>query len=127
MGAEASLNKSLFKIEMVLLKRLPMVIAGMYFLNTILSYFGIDYAAISYLAGVGMIPLLFLYITSYCFRFCSYHRMPLHYIIINNVLCWVDYNYEIPISNLKYLCLHVMLAFIFIVIMIYLKIRWMRH
>lgn len=121
------IEKNLFKIEMVLLKALPMLMAGMYFLNTILSYFGIDYCAISYLAGVGMIPLLFLYITSYCFRFCSYHRMPLHYILINNVLCWTDYNYEIPVSDLEYLCLHAIIAFVCIVIMIYLKIRWMRH
>lgn len=127
MKVEESLNKSFFKIEMVLLKGLPIIIAGMYFLNTILSYYGIDYDVISYLAGIGFIPLLFLYITSYCFRFCSYHRMPLHYILINNVLCIIDYNFEIPLDDLSYLCLHIIIAFIFMAITLYLKFKVCKH
>ena len=127
MAKEENLNKSFFKIEMVLLKSLPMFIAVMYFSNTVLSYCGIDYAAITYLAGVGFIPLSFLYITSYCFKFCSYHRMPLHYILINNVVCIIDYNWEIPLDDLKYLCLHIIIAFICMIITIYLKFKVCKH
>ena len=123
MGVEENLSKRLYKIEILLLKVLPMVMAGLYFLNTVLSYFNIDYEVISYLAGVGIIPLLFLYISSYCFHFCAYHRMPLHYIVVNDVICWIDGNWQIPLDNLSYLCLHCMIGFIGLMGMMWLKVR----
>ena len=42
------------------LKILPMIMAGLYWLNTVLSYFDLDYSLMSYLAGVGLIPLIFI-------------------------------------------------------------------
>ena len=35
---------------------------------------------LSYVGGISVISLIFLYLTSYMFRFCKYHRMFLHYI-----------------------------------------------
>ena len=48
------------KLFIGFLKILPMVLAGLFLTNTILSYFYIDYEIISYLAGVGFIPWLFI-------------------------------------------------------------------
>ena len=115
--------KSLYKIEVLILKMLPLCIASFCFLNTLLSYFHIDTSIFSYTAGIGVIPLGFMYISSYCFKFCAYHRIPLHYIGVNNLLCWVDLKYSIPISDLTYLCVHLMLAFICIVFILYLKFK----
>lgn len=58
---------SLYRIEIKVLKILPMLIGSLYFSNTVLSYFGIDYEIISYVAGLGLLPLCFLYLTSHCF------------------------------------------------------------
>lgn len=120
---EESLNKSIYRIGLYLLKILPMLMAFLYLLNTVLSYFKIDYDAISYLAGVGIIPLIFLYVASYMFRFCSYHRMFLHYIVVNDIVCWVDYNYTLPVSDRGYLLLHFIIAGIFLFLVLYLKKR----
>lgn len=102
------------------LKVLPMIMAGLYFLNTVLSYFGIDWTLFSYLVGIGIIPWLFILLASYVFKFCEYHRMFLYYIAVNNVICWLDYTFHLPVSNWNYLVLHIILAGVFLFIILYL-------
>ena len=65
-----SRSKTLYKLEIVLLKVIPMLLAGIYLSNTILSYvFNIDLIALSYIGGVSLLPLVFLYLSSYAFKF----------------------------------------------------------
>ena len=103
------------------LKILPMIMAGLYWLNTVLSYFDLDYSLVSYLAGVGLIPLIFIFIASYAFNFCNYHRMFLWYIVANDIICWVDYNFELPISNWNYMVLHSIVAGVFLGLILYMR------
>lgn len=117
------INKSLYKIELYLLKVIPMTLAGIYLINTILSYFYIDLPILSTIGGISLLPLVFLYISSYAFHFCAYHRMFLHYIVINDILCWLDYSYQLPIDNWEYLLLHIILAGVCAFIILYLKFR----
>lgn len=84
MVAEARLkSKNLYKVELYLLKIMPMVIALAYLVNTVSSYFGVDIPILASIAGMSLIPLIFMYISSYVFKFCEYHRMFLHYIAVN--------------------------------------------
>ena len=85
------LQKSLYKIELYIIKIIPYILALFYLLNTTLSYFYIDIPLISYIAGVSLLPLLFFYITSFVFRFCIYHRLPIYYIFINWLITSLDY------------------------------------
>ena len=107
------------------LKILPMLIAGLFFANTLLSTFGIDYRIFSYLASIGIIPWIFIMAASYMFRFCEYHRMFLWYILANNIVCWADAEFGLPISNWNLLVLHFILAGItlFLVLYFWLKYR----
>lgn len=73
------MDKLLYKITVIVLKILPMLLAFITLLNSILSYFNIDLVILSYIGGVSLIPILFIYITSYTFKFCEYHRMFLHF------------------------------------------------
>ena len=73
------MNKLLYKIELYLVKVIPMIYALLSLLNTTLSYFDINTVILSYIGSVSFITLLFLYITSYVFKFCEYHRMFIHY------------------------------------------------
>ena len=113
------------KLFIGFLKILPMVLAGLFLTNTILSYFYIDYEIISYLAGVGFIPWLFIMMASYRLHFCEYHRMFLWYIFANNVICWTDSQFGLPISNWSYFVLHIIIAgfFLFLVLYFYQKCR----
>lgn len=108
-----------YKLFLGLLKILPMLLAGLFLLNTILSYFYIDLTIISYLASVGFFPWLFIMIASYLFHFCEYHRMFLWYIMANNILCWLDYEYTLPISNRSYFLIHIIVAGLFLFLVLY--------
>lgn len=120
---EVALRKTLFKIEVYVLKVLLAIIALLCFLNTVLSYFYYDTICFSYIAGVGVLPLLFIIYVSITHGFCLYHRLFAYYIGVNNIICFIDYKYELPISNRDYLLLHIIVAFIFLSAIVYLKIK----
>ena len=116
-------NKSLYKIELYLLKVMPMLLAAIYLINTVLSYYDIVLPALSYIGGLSFIPLLFMYISSYVFRFCSYHRMFLHYIVINDLINLTDYYYTLPMSDWELFILHMSIAGISLFIILYLYVK----
>ena len=113
-------SKTLYKIELGLLKVIPMILALAALLNSILSYFGIDLYILSYIGGVSIFTMLFLYLSSYVFKFCEYHRMFLHYIVSTWIINIIDYYVGIPISDLEYLCLQMIIAGISLFIILYL-------
>lgn len=125
MAVEESLrSKTLYKIELYLIKIIPMTIAGIYLTNTILSYFCIDLPILSLIGGMSLLPLLFLYISSYVFRFCAYHRMFLHYIVINDVSSYFDYYTDgVFFSNRAFFLAQIIIAGIFMYVIAYLKFR----
>lgn len=116
-------RKLLHKVEFKLLKIIPMLLAMCYLSNTLLSLWGYDCYVFSIIAGVSIIPMIFLYISSYVFGFCEYHRMSLHYIVVNDILNWIDYYYELPISNRTLAVIHIAIAGIFLFLILYLKIK----
>lgn len=117
-------SKLLYKIQLYLLKVLPMLIALAYLLNTILSLNGIDIPALSYIAGMSIIPLIFMYTSSYVFRFCGYHRMFLHYIVVNDIINIYDLYVGIPLDNRELLNVHVALAGLFLFLILYSYVKY---
>ena len=116
-------SKTLYKIELSLLKIIPMILALTALLNSILSYFGIDLYVLSYIGGISVFTIIFLYLSSYVFKFCAYHRMFLHYIVATWIINIIDYYIGIPISDLEYLCLQMIVAGISLFIILYLYVR----
>lgn len=55
-----------------------MLMAFIALCDTILSYFYIDIPALSYIGGCSFLTLAFIYLASYAFRFCEYHRILTH-------------------------------------------------
>ena len=120
-NAEASSRSNhLHKLLIGFLKVIPMVLAGLYLLNTVLSYYNMDYSVISYIGGVGIIPWAFLMLASYALKFCEYHRMFLWYLAVHNIICWLDYTFGLPISDWNYVVLHFIVAGIFLFIILWL-------
>lgn len=113
-------SKILYKIELFLLKIIPMLMAVCSACNSILSYFNIEVTIINYIGGVSLLPLIFLYLSSYVFKFCAYHRMFLHYLLITDIINIYDYHIGIPLDNLEYLCLHMIVTVISMFIVLYL-------
>ena len=117
------MNKLLYKVTVIVLKILPILLAFITLLNSILSYFNIDLVILSYIGGVSLITILFIYVASYTFRFCEYHRIFLHYIVVTWIINILDLYIGIPINDLEYLCLQMIVAGIslFIILYFYLK------
>lgn len=96
-----------------------MVLALLYFINSILSYLMIDTEFISYIQFILFVT--FIYISSYSFRFCNYHRVFIHYIVFETIVNYVDYNYGIPFEFKSMIVLQTIIALIFLFIILYLK------
>lgn len=120
---EARLNKKLFKIEVLLLKIITVLIAGLHFINTLFGYFNYNNTSISFIGSAGLLALLFIYIASFTHGFCLYHRLFIYYVALNNIICFIDYNYEIPIFNRSYFYIHFLIGFLFLVSILYLKFK----
>lgn len=107
---------------MTALKLIPIGIAITYLLNTVLSYFYIELSALSLIGGASVLPLLFIYIASFAFNFCVYHRMFIYYVAVSDLISYLDYWFDgLPITNKAYLLLHLSIAGIFLFLILYLK------
>ena len=118
-----SVNKRLYKLELYSAKVVPMLMAGITLANTVLSYLGIQLICLSYIGGISLLVLIRFYITSYTYKFCSYHRMFLHYILISNSVALYDYHVGIPLNNINLFALNTIIAGVSLFIIIYLKFK----
>lgn len=116
-------SKFLYKIELVGIKLIPMIIALLYFIDTILDASGIDVEFISHLFGLALLPWCFLLLSSFVFRFCLFHRLPLYYIALNHLISLIDYYIGIPVELKAWVIGHIAILFIFILWMVVLHIK----
>lgn len=115
------------KLFLGFLKILPMLMAAMYLANTVLSYFYIESREISYFSSLGIIPWAFIMFASYRLHFCEYHRMFLWYILTNNLICWTDERFTLPIDNWNYFILHIIIAGLFLFLVLYFHQKCRKH
>ena len=127
MDAEESLSRVLYKAVIVAIKIIPILIATLFLVRSILSCVDVDVTWLSYLCGMSLIPLLFMYLVSYAFKFCTYHRMFLHYIVVNDAINYIDYYIDIPLQYHELLRLHIIIAGIFLLLVIYYHQKWKKE
>lgn len=118
MGVGANLR--LHKLTVGVLKIIPMLLALTTLLNQILSYFWIDLEVLGYVEGISLLPMIFLYLASYCFGFCAYHRMFLHYIVVCDIITLIDYYIGISISALTLFLINLIIAGVTLFLILYL-------
>lgn len=94
-----------------------------YALNSLLSYFYIDICWTGYLVHLALLPAIAMLSQSFVLKFCLYHRIPIYYIICNDVINSYDYYCGIPISDKKLFLLNVILCWIaiFLIVWDYVK------
>ena len=127
MDVEESLSRVLYKAVIVAIKIIPILIATLFLVRSILSCVDVDVTWLSYLCGMSLIPLLFMYLVSYAFKFCTYHRMFLHYIVVNDAINYIDYYIGIPLQYHELLRLHIIIAGIFLLLIIYYHQKWKKE
>ena len=116
---EKSINKLEYKLLAASLKIIPMILAFCYFANTVFGYFGIKSDFLSLFGSVSFLTLAFLYLTSIAFKFCAYHRMFLHYILVTDIINTVDYYIGIPLSDRGILSVYLITAALFLFLILY--------
>lgn len=103
-----------------MLKIIPMLLALFNIVNTLLGFLGIECHWISFFGGVSFLTLAFLYLASYVFQFCAYHRMFLHYVLITNILSIIDYEFGIPVTDLNLFRIYIIFLGLFLFLVLYL-------
>lgn len=99
----------------------PILIAFVHLMNEIISFLGFNDIPLNYIGGISLIPIIYLYYTSYVFKLCSYYRMFLHYAVTINVINLVDFYVGFPFNNVQYVIFHVIVILTFMFIIIKLK------
>ena len=116
-------RRSEYKLLIIVLKFIPILTALCYMSSTIFNYFGYNIEPLSSIGGMSLLPWLFIYLASIVFNFCSYHRVFLWYIFIDDIFNIIDYYITIPISTDNILMLHNIFIGItlFTVLILYVK------
>lgn len=118
-------SKTLYKLTLLFLKTIPVLLALCNVIHTGLCLAGIDkYADIlSMLGSCSILTLSFLYLTSYVFKFCEYHRMPLHFIVVTDIIDCIDYYIGIPLDLFQFIVLYSTVIGISILLTILLYVK----
>ena len=118
-------NRTLYSLELKSTKVLPIIIAIIYIVNTLSTYFYVDIPLLSMIGGLSLLPLGKLYLSSFTYKLCTHHRMFIYYIFLHNVISGIDYYMDgIPISDRGYLLLEVVLFGIFLFLYIIFKRKY---
>lgn len=110
---------------LTILKGLPMVMALGFVISNTIPRINPVLNMITHICGLIIPQFAFMYISSYIFRFCSYHRIFLHYILAIQAITITDWYIGIPISNneIRYLQYAVSVVFAIIAVCLYIKHR----
>ena len=106
MAVVEKLRESKYKLLILVLKFILMLTALCYMTSTIFNYFDYNIEPLSNIGGMSLLTWVFIYLASVVFKFCSYHRMFLWYILIDDLFNIIDYYWSIPISTDNILMLH---------------------
>lgn len=120
---ETYVGKGLYKLELICIKVIPYFIVLCYVGNTISSYLYKELPIFSFIGSLSILPMLFLYLSSFVFRFCIYHRLPLYYCFISDCISLYDLYVGIPISNRNLFVLNMMILGIFVLLLVYFKFK----
>lgn len=118
------MNKRMYKLELICVKYIPILIALITLIDVILYYFDINFELINYVAGTSFLTMIPMYISSYVYKFCEYHRMFLHYIVVNKVVMMIDLYIGIPLGDFMLLVLYLIVAGIFSFLALYLHQKY---
>ena len=123
--------EELSRIELKLCKTIvkysPFAIALGYFIMSCTSCFGIMIPLISSLCYLTIIPFITLFAVSKLLKFCIWHRLPLWYSVIVDLLNAMFYYFNIPIFGKSLLAIYLTITILFIILGMYLKEKYNKN
>lgn len=107
------------KILLLLFKYIPVMQMAGILINNLLYYFDVCRTicyCIDFLLGNSIITTILLFVCSYTFKYCKWHRIIIFANLINLVIANIDCIIIIPINDLSLLLVYYFVAAIFIII-----------
>lgn len=93
------IDKRKHKLLIFVLKILPAIMAGSYVIEMISIFLGFGTQVLVNFIGMIVAPILFMYLASYVFKFCEYHRIFIHYVLILEILTTVKWYYPVIVTS----------------------------
>lgn len=115
-------DRKVIKRFILVTKIIPILIAIIHLINTVLSFLGSNDIPLNYIGGISLLPIAYLYIASYTFHLCEYYRMFLHYSVLIDLINCYDFYFGIPINNKDYFILFICITIVTMLLIIYLKV-----
>lgn len=114
------------KLLILLVKYIPIIqMIGM-LLNNIIYYFNINNEfsyTLDFVIGNSIITTFLIYVCSYIFNFCVWHRLIITANLINLFIANIDAIIGIPITDLQLLISYHAVCAVFIIISTYIHIK----
>lgn len=117
----SSQDKVSHRLILLAIKAMPILLAAFSMLTTILDYFLVGTTIVNYLILGSLVG--FMYLASYVFRFCAYHRMFLHYFVGMNLISVYDAYIGIPVSDYQLFQLYMTFTGICLTVILYLHVK----
>ncbi len=118
---EQKLNK---KLLLLCVKYGTWLIGLTYFIQIVLDCFGIYSFLLTYLFSVSIVPIIVLLLFSIFLGFCIWHRMPLYYAILSDIINTIDYYFGIPITSMEILIIYILLIGVVILVGCFIKNKY---
>lgn len=93
------IDKRKHKLLIFTLKILPAIMASSYVIEMISIFLGFGTQVLVNFIGMIVAPILFMYLASYVFKFCEYHRIFIHYVLILEILTTVKWYYPVIVTS----------------------------
>ena len=117
-------EKSKYKIALVITKYVPYIIGILYFIEALLSCLHIEILYLPFIGNLTILPTICILSFSFLLKFCIWHRLPIYYAILIDVINWVDYYIHIPVNSAIMLSVYLTITIVFILLGMYFKNRY---
>lgn len=109
------MSPKMSKATLLCVKYLPFLYAILDIVAIVLSYLEVPITCLGCIVSASLLSVIPLYILSYTFRFCKYHRTIIDFLVFTKVCFLIDYVYIIPFSDSIFLTIYLMMAFFFLI------------
>lgn len=123
MEERKSVSKNWYKIELLLIKFIPILISFINIIDLVFLYFKMQFPIFKYVGGMSCMTLIFLYVSSYVFSFCNYHRMFIHYLFISWIFGIINQYFGILNYYKNYCIIQFIIAGVSLFIILYLYVK----
>lgn len=111
------------RIFLIVIKWIPFIMSLLIVFNLIFDLIGIPTIIFSILGDSSLITILFILLASFLFQFCIYHRLFIYYILLYDIISWLDYIFIFDLNSKLFISISIIMFVIICIIALYLHIK----